>query len=402
MNIIRRPETCRFLLGLLPLLVATASHGATLEFRFADDASGSFQSRGWMAADSLFQRNLRAAGARWGALINSTQTVVVKVVPNTTLPRFGGGMTFGSAVPRTDGLLEYQIGSLAKVLAGSNPGNATEDIVLTVNPAFSDQWYWPDTSPETRDIPVPTGKTDLVSIALHELGHGLGMSARRSFDAATYGDYYDNVRSPYDVQTAYSGDGRPLSSTGQLNALYFTGPVARMANGAQNLQLTFLAASSSQSSQNYSHIDCGTDNTHRNTLMNGCQVPTDGSRLKTTLLDLAVIADIGYPLHSVFFADTGTLLTAVPLTSGGATRMIAALLRLVDPANLILELDPRNISDSMMPNSDARFDAASGTATIDSMALNDSTAHYQVVLQLIPSTDAKLRFQVTSVRQVAF
>ncbi|MEH6460320.1 hypothetical protein [Chitinimonas sp. JJ19] len=375
----------RLALILLGSLCSASVAAANFDFQFVD-AENTFAQRGWMDSSSLFQRNFRAAGVLLGAAIASDQTIKVEVRADANTARFGGGLNFGLDRGLQQGLHVLEPGALTRVLGGVRTN--TPDIVVTVNAAFSDQWYWPDTQPETRSGVVPQGKTDLISIVMHELVHGLGVSARRSFDTATLGQYYDNVRIPYDLLTRFAGNGQP-SENGIYNQLEFFGPETVLTNGGP-LKLTYLPPGSREFSQNFSHIgDCSDALPYRTTLMNGCSVPVDGSRLKLTPYDLGLIADMGYPVRSVFFADSGILSTAVRLDGV----MYGARLQRVDTQGY--EFDLIGTSLSNRAESEASFDSTSGTLTMNNLTINDSPQRYSVMMKLVPNV-SNLRFSLHS------
>ncbi|MDK2122938.1 hypothetical protein [Parachitinimonas caeni] len=391
---LRYPLTQCLLSTALLCGLAVPAQAASFSFTFSDH-SGEFEKRGWLKTDSLFQRNFRAAGARWGALIDSNQTIRVNVMTDQTTPRFSAGITVGRSRPL--GLQTvFEPGALSRILSGSNPGGEF-DVTITINVAFMDQWYWIDTQPETRSQPVGLNKTDLVSIVMHELGHGLGIAARRVGNTAPAGGYPDNARSVYDRKTWFQS-GSELSEAPVTGAqLVFLGEESMMVNGNEPVKLTNLPQSDPGSSQNYSHIgDCTDGTNYRETLMNGCSVPTDGSRLKVTPLDAAMVADMGFPMRSIYFADRRMLLTAVPLQSG-SKQMTAAWLKLVDAQKLLFELVAATGTDRL--SADAVPVSGSADWVLERVALNDSLEHVKVVLSPVPNT-SPLQLKVTSLTPV--
>jgi hypothetical protein len=369
------------------MLMITHANAAGFKFIFVDEAN-QFAQRGWMDTNSLFQRNFRSAGMLLGALIESDKDIVVEVKPDMAYPRFTGGLSFGRYLRSENGLQIWEPSAQTRVLGAQSV--SAVDIRVTVNPVFSDQWYWPDTNPETRTDAVPRGKTDLVSIVMHEMMHGLGIAARRSWVDSNLGEFQsdDATRSPYDLLTQFAGNGKAVND-GILNTLLFVGPEAEMINGAP-LKLAFLPLSDSRSSQNYSHIgDCGDDLQYRITLMNGCSVPTGGNRMKMTPYDLALLADMGYPIRSVYFPDYGYLVTAVSIS--GVQH--AALLKIVDAT--IYEFELMSVVQSNRPGSDATYDALAGRLHMKKLVINDSANLFAVDMEA--STGSVLpRFRLKS------
>src|SRR5215213_280857 len=159
-------------LALSPQALAALSFDIT----YVDDVSGTFASRGWLAPDSLFQRNIRAAAAQWGAQFNSDETLVVRVDTTSFVARAGGGFSYGRFLyTNAQNRQVWEVGALSRILTGSNAGETFYgyDIRLGFDASFLEQNYWFDPQAEVREAPVPANRGDFVSVVLHELGHAL-------------------------------------------------------------------------------------------------------------------------------------------------------------------------------------------------------------------------------------
>lgn len=147
--------------------------------------------------------------------------------------------------------------ALVEKIVGINVNGTSPDIVANFGSTFN--WYL------GTDGNVPTGQYDLVSVVLHELGHGLGFATPRGYTPATgigtlttppsiYADFIENGAGQRIADTRLFGNpsvelGRQFVS----NDLYFNSPLARAVNNDQRPRLyapTVFAAGSSTS-----HLD---------------------------------------------------------------------------------------------------------------------------------------------------
>lgn len=209
------------------------------------------------AAQAAFQ----AAVDVWAASITSAVPIVVDA-RWTALPGgvLGGSSSVGfwrnfAGAPRTGTWYSF---ALANAIAGVDLAPAAPDIVASfANTGVS--WYL------GTDGNPPAGQYDLMSVVLHELGHGLGFTGSMSVSdgIGTYGSgMYVGFPLIYDHFTR-TGSGTPLlslpndSSTlgSQLtsNNLYFNGTHANAANGGNPVKL--YAPATWRQGTSYSHFD---------------------------------------------------------------------------------------------------------------------------------------------------
>lgn len=285
------------LAAMLLFSLAGRSEATDFAIEYIDNAAGDFAARGWLSSQSLFQRNVAAAAAEWGARIDSTETLLIRVESDNSSPRLGGtfsnGLTIGQVGVRD--LLEP--GPLSRIRTGANPGATFFgfDILISINAQFVDDFYWIDTEPEQRTSAVPFDRSDLISVLMHELGHGLGMAGLRSFaDDATYGTLHPTALQSIDNASSFGGNGLVEDAMGNPNPMFFTGAASSAIYGgpvplANVGRLDFLF------SQNFYHLGTCTDPAIlTGSLMNGCSTPI-GARLDISAIDLAVFEDLGYP-----------------------------------------------------------------------------------------------------------
>ena len=269
----------------------------SFDITYIDDANGTFATRGWLESGSLFQRNIRAAAALWGSQFDSDATIEMHVDPTSFAARAGGTFSLGRQLyVNAAGNNVWEAGPLTRILTGSNSGaNASGfDIRLGFDAEFVDSKYWLDPQPGLRSAPVPAGKGDFLSVVMHEIGHGFGMAGFRDFHT---GEIAGSAATQFDDASYFGGNGEPFSPNGAPNPLYFGGGHVAAVYGSE-LPLTHKPAGDFLSSQNFYHLSAcspGAADELQSTLMNGCALPS-GDRLYITETDLAVFADLGYPL----------------------------------------------------------------------------------------------------------
>jgi hypothetical protein len=189
---------------------------------------------------------------------------------------------------------------LTRIRTGNNPGEIFYgyDILLGFDAAYTENNYWFDPQPDLRTAPVPSNKGDFLSVALHEFGHAFGMAGFRDFPTGKVNG--DNATQMDDL-SYFGGDGMPIAPNGERNPLYFRGETAARLFGG-DLRLTHKPPGDRLYSQNYYHVsacDAAAPDGLEGTLMNGCAIPV-GDRLNITQVDLAIFADMGYPISTQF------------------------------------------------------------------------------------------------------
>jgi len=282
------------------LLAPDATAALSFNIRYVDDASETFASRGWLDPNSLFQRNIAAAADLWGAHFDSDEMIVVVVDSVSFAARAGGTNSLGRVLyENAAGQDVWEAGPLTRILTGDNPGESFFgfDIQLGFDASFVDNNYWFDPQPEIRTTPVPADRGDFLSVALHEFGHGFGMTGFR--DYAT-GEIEGSVATQMDDLTYFGGNGEPIAPDGSRNPMFFRGEGAARLFGS-DLPLTHKPPGHFLHSQNYFHLsacDSAASDGLEGTLMNGCALP-NGQRLHITPFDLAVYADMGYPVTTL-------------------------------------------------------------------------------------------------------
>lgn len=180
----------------------------------------------------------------WGTLINSSVPIVINAAwanlgsgvlghagPRSYYKNFGGG-------PQAD---TWYAVSTANALAETDlNGSGTEEIVAGFNAQFD--WYF------GTDGNCPSTQYDLVSVVMHEIGHGLGFlgSMYISSGLGYYSYWSDGLPIIYDRYTENGSGTKLITFTSGSAALasqltsgnvYFNGTYANAANGGAKVQL---------------------------------------------------------------------------------------------------------------------------------------------------------------------
>ena len=210
-----------------------------------------------LAAEIAFQRAVDI----WSAIITSPVTIRIDA---RWQPLASGVLGGASAVsiwrefPNAPLPNTWYVDALADALAGSDRNPDGFDINAVFNSTFSNWYFGTDGNPGAAEF-------DLVTVVLHEIGHGLGMTGSMQVDNAGFGSWGLGTGFPiiYDVFTETTG-GAPLLATSSFpnpsitlgdalqDRVFFDGPNADSVLGMRPelyAPSTFLGGSS------YSHFD---------------------------------------------------------------------------------------------------------------------------------------------------
>ena len=102
----------------------------------------------------------------------------------------------------------YLVEPRALTIVRTGDAGPAHAIYIFVNSAYADANFWLDPTPNDRtDETAPTGRTDFVSIVLHEMGHGLGMAGYRDmYPGPNYGTFW-GYATTMDALSTFGGDG---------------------------------------------------------------------------------------------------------------------------------------------------------------------------------------------------
>jgi Ca2+-binding RTX toxin-like protein len=208
----------------------------------------------------------------WGTVLAGSANISIRItIAEVDNNRANGGWGAGSSAGTSNGFTVV-VGNPAYELAlGLNTG-APNDIQINIDPDYIANELFLDPTPGTRND-IPIGRTDGLSVFLHEIGHALGFIG---YYNEANGTFFSNSNTLYDQRLSIVG-----------GEVYFDGPNVRAVYGAA-VPLT---------NNNYAHY--GNTNAYPGTstdpltgLMNGV-VYYRGWAYAIGDLDLAVLADTG-------------------------------------------------------------------------------------------------------------
>ncbi len=199
-------------------------------------------------------------------------------LPGSTLATGGSGLSFvGGEGP---GLEVWKVDSMEEYITGSEVGGTGVDITITVDtPLLQGGEFFFDPDPFARTAPVPFGKSDFMSVMLHELGHGFGYLSINSagMDAVDDTDTSDSGfidLTPFDVWVDPDAPG----------GRSFVGPSATAIFGGDILL----------DPDSMSHLASAADGGFENLMDPSLLV---GSRSYIAPIHVAIFEDIGLPVR---------------------------------------------------------------------------------------------------------
>ena len=272
--------------ALLVGLVAVASsavHAATFSVINGDSAGEGFNDPtpvspvGGNSGTTLGAQRLNAfqyAANIWGALLSSPVTIQVGATfsslqctaTSAVLGSAGAVSVYrdftGAPEPGT-----WYPSALANALHGSDLGQGTNDIQATFNGAIGTTCPFPSVWYYGLDANPPAGQVDLVSVVVHELGHGLGFQTFMSLTSgAKLGGFDDTFLRNLEDQGASPADfpsmtnAQRVAATTDTGNLHWVGLNVQAASGiltagAVGTQVRMYAPNPQQAGSSVSHWD---------------------------------------------------------------------------------------------------------------------------------------------------
>lgn len=270
------------------------------------------------------QAAFNAAGVIWGNLLQSAVPVTIKACwatfTGSVLGYSGGGSAYRNFTGATRTNTWY-VESLANALSGSDRDATKFDMHITYNSSFN--WYY------GTDGNTPSTQMDLLTVVLHEIGHGLSFSGSMS-SSSGQGSWGSGSGFPFIWDTFLkdgSGNdiintavyGNPSTALGTAltsNDVWFHGTNAMAANGGQRVKI--YAPSTWSSGSSLSHLDYTTFNNTADQLMvyavsNGEAVHDPG------VVAMGILKDLGWPTPSATTCTYTIAPTSQTFTSSGGT-----------------------------------------------------------------------------------
>lgn len=238
------------------------------------------------------------AASIWAATIHSTVPITIRACWALSL---GWPLGYSSAgvdkdFPGAPLANTYYSHSLANALHGSDLTPAYYDINITYNSQYY-YYYGLDATP-------PENRYDFVTLALHEIGHGLNFAGIALYNAETQQGFLGSDSGYVSIFDTFmvDGDGTPLTSYTSPSSdlgvrlisedLWFLGPNAMAANGGSPVKM--YAPPEWKTGSSYSHLDMDTfDDTINNLLV--FAMSKGSANHDTGPVTRGLLKDLGWP-----------------------------------------------------------------------------------------------------------
>lgn len=257
----------------------------------------------------------------WSSLIESPVPIRILAVWQPISGSALGGASPGTYIRDFDGaqkVLTWYPVALAEKMTGQELNDADDpDIFAQFNSSFAD-WSF-----RTDGVPV-TNKTDLVSVVLHEIGHGLGIT--KAYDVSgsngVISDFFSGLHVPYDhflennidvnLVQGFEPPSAALRTQLTSGALFFRSPLLPK-NPIDNRARVY-APENFQSGSSIAHLDENTYNGTANALMTPIIGNAEVMHNPGTLV-MSMLADMGW-------VNTKITHTSLPNTENVSTPFI--------------------------------------------------------------------------------
>lgn len=226
------------------------------------------------------QQSFQAAVDIWESLLESNVTINIEAHWAPLGPGVLGSAGPASYIADFDGAPKQNVlypVALAEKIAGENLNGSDPDIVATFN-STNNNWHY-----GLAGVDPPAGEYDLMSIVLHEIGHGLGITHGYSVDGGLgdIPDFFGNRATAYEVNiitlsgknfvTDFTPPSSELKSV-MTSALYFASPLVRSVNS--NFNATLYTPETYSAGSSIAHLD---EDTFRAGNINSLMTPFIGS-----------------------------------------------------------------------------------------------------------------------------
>ena len=284
---------------------------ATFSITFLESGQQDLWGQSCGAFPEEAQAAFQAAAAIWANTVRSSVPITITACwanlnSAYVLGYSGGGSLWRdfSNAPRSS---TWYAKALANSLAGADFDSSSQDMYITYNSGFA--WYY------GTDGNPPVGLYDLVTVAAHEIAHGLNFAGSADYSGGTgsygYGTGFPNI---YDIYMK-SGDGTPLTSYANPSSalgtlltsgdLWFDGANAKAGNGGALVKM--YAPSSWAGGSSYSHLDYSTFAGTPNSMM-VYAIGSGSANHSTGTVAPGLLKDLGWRMASDTYILRGLLL----------------------------------------------------------------------------------------------
>ena len=289
----------KLLLTIAALIRATPAVALTFKFVYIDNDEEDFATRGWLDKNSLFQKSFESVGPFFSSFINATAAEIVTHVFASRATAFASG-TFqlgnNLGVSNRTGHFVIEPAALSKLKRTFTYNNEYENYI-NLNASLIEEYYGFD-DPTSNDAT----KQYFLILLFHEIMHGLGVAGYRSTVASNSYGTLNTYASIFDELTVVGGDGKVLDArTGRPNPMFFDGPLSTQVRG-EKIRVTNQPINNSAS--NFYHLgDCTSSppppHQGLDSVISFCNTKLV---FEPSCIDLAILADIGYPMTRNFYS----------------------------------------------------------------------------------------------------
>ena len=233
------------------------------------------------------------AASIWHTALNATKTITIKVKWESLECTSEGACVLGSTSVNMEGLGGYDYPTSLANQLNDTDYSINPDITFTLNSEYPNFYVGLDGN-------CPSDKLDLVSVALHEIGHGLGFSSS-VYSSLVYDgfgwNYYNSFIQIGDANGGTAMDDVAWSTSVESNNLFWNGAHATAANGGD--MPAIFAPDPFMPGSSISHFDDESPSISSNILMrpalSGGQVIHSPS-----VVDMGVLEDLGWSVNCIF------------------------------------------------------------------------------------------------------
>jgi hypothetical protein len=169
----------------------------------------------------LIETNQSAAIGNYSRLLVSptASSIEIEISFSDGVTRSTGFSDTSAFIRNEAGVNIFEQGVAAEIRTGVDPNGAAPDLHIEFQPTYLRDELWFDPAPLTRNLAVPSDKTDAVSVLIHELTHAIGFNGWRDGTIAAIPGS-PPYESTFDQWETFDGTN-----------FYFTGPKAEAVYG---------------------------------------------------------------------------------------------------------------------------------------------------------------------------